>query len=98
MEHILRRGCLTALQLENANIITIYRLLTELPYQKQASAIIQDPMLKRFWLYEFNKAGDYQQVEMVSPITNKLGMFLDSTLSKNIVGQVKTTIDFDDIL
>jgi len=44
------------------------------------------------------KAGDYQKVKMISPITNKIGRFLFSPTAKRILEQEKSTINFDEIM
>jgi hypothetical protein len=59
---------------------------------------LTDENLKDFWKYEFAKAGDYQKVKMISPITNKIGRFLFSPTAKRILEQGKSTINFDTIL
>jgi hypothetical protein len=59
---------------------------------------LTDENLKDFWKYEFAKAGDYQKVKMISPITNKIGRFLFSPTAKRILEQGKSTINFDSIM
>jgi len=59
---------------------------------------LTDENLMDFWKYEFAKAGDYQKVKMISPITNKIGRFLFSPTAKRILEQEKSTINFDEIM
>jgi hypothetical protein len=59
---------------------------------------LHDENLKNFWKYEFGKAGDYQKVKMVAPVTARIGRFLFSPSAKRILEQEKSTINFDDIL
>ena len=59
---------------------------------------LKDENLLDFWKYEFAKAGDYQKVKMISPITNKIGRFLFSPTAKRILEQKKSTINFDQIM
>jgi Type IV secretion-system coupling protein DNA-binding domain/TraM recognition site of TraD and TraG len=98
MEYILRNAALTALELENPTLFTIQRLLTEKDFRDYASSRLKVGLLKKFWIHEFKMAGDYQKIQMISPITNKIGRFFGSGIAKNIVGQTRSTIDFDDIL
>ena len=59
---------------------------------------MQDENLKNFWKYEFGKAGDFQKVKMVAPVTARIGRFLFSPSAKRILEQERSTINFDEIL
>ncbi len=98
MEHILRNVILTALELEDPTLFTIYKLLTDTKYRKRIIDGLQDEVLKTFWKNEFNASGSYQRAEQISPITNKLGRFLTTTLTRNILNQPKTKLDFSNIM
>jgi hypothetical protein len=98
MEYILRNAALTTLELKDPTIFTIQRLLTEKDFRDQATAILKPGLLKKFWDHEFKIAGEYQKVQMISPITNKVGRFFGSGITRNMIGQAHSTIDFEDIL
>ncbi len=98
MEYILRNTIHTAFTTPSPTLFTIYKLLINEPYRKQVTKKLADPNLSDFWKYEFNKAGDYQKVKMISPITNKIGRFLFSSTAKRILEQEKSSINFDKIM
>lgn len=98
MEYILRNTIHTAFLVPNPTLFTVYKLLINEDYRKQVTSQIKDENLHDFWKYEFSKAGDYQKVSMISPITNKIGRFLFSPTAKRILEQEKSTINFDDIM
>lgn len=98
MEHILRNTVLTALELENPTLFTVYKLLTDNSFRKQAIAKLDDVVLKEFWKNEFEKQGSYQKAEQISPITNKLGRFLTTTMTRRILNQEKSKLNFDEIM
>ena len=98
MEHILRNVILTALELEEPTLFTIYKLLTDTKYRKQVTNGLTDEVLKTFWKNEFGAQGSYQRAEQISPITNKLGRFLTTTLTRNILNQHATKLDFSEIM
>lgn len=98
MEYILRNTIHTAFTVPDATLFTIYKLLINTPFRKSVLRNLTDENLKDFWKYEFSKAGDYQKVKMISPITNKIGRFLFSPTAKRILEQPKSTINFDTIL
>lgn len=98
MEYILRNAIHTALTTKNPTLFTIYKLLINTPYRNRVVNALEDLNLRDFWNYEFARAGDFQKVKMISPITNKIGRFLFSPTGKRILEQEKSTIDFDEIL
>ena len=98
LEYILRNTIQTALCLENPNIFTVYQLLTDTAFQRNALKSIEDENLKNFWKNEFGKAGDYQKVKMIGPITSRIGRFLFSPTAKRIMEQTKSTINFEEIM
>jgi len=98
MEYILRNTIHTAFTVPDATLFTIYKLLINTSFRKSVTKNLTDENLKDFWKYEFAKAGDYQKVKMISPITNKIGRFLFSPTAKRILEQGKSTVNFDTIL
>ena len=98
MEYILRNTIHTAFLVEGATLFTVYKLLINTSFRKSVVKKITDENLKDFWKYEFAKAGDYQKVKMISPITNKIGRFLFSPTAKRILEQEKSTINFEEIM
>lgn len=98
MEYILRNTIYTAMTIPNSTLFTVHKLLSNTQYQKSVTNFLDDENLSDFWKYEFGKAGDFQKVQMISPITNKIGRFLFSPTAKRILEQPKSLINFDDIL
>ena len=98
IEYILRNTIHTALTIEGATLFTIYDLLTDTKYRKKMVRSIEDPKLQNFWKFEFDKAGDFQQVKTASGVTAKIGRFQFSASAQRILSQPKSTIDFDEIL
>lgn len=98
IEYLIRNTVHTALTLENPTLFTIFDLLNDPKFRKAAVAKLTNKHLKNFWMHEFAKAGDFQQVKMSAGVTNKVGRFLFSASAERIIGQPKSTIDFDDII
>jgi hypothetical protein len=98
MEYILRNTIHTAFTVPDATLFTVYKLLINTSFRKSVIRNITNENLRDFWKYEFAKAGDYQKVKMISPITNKIGRFLFSPTAKRILEQPKSTVSFDEIL
>jgi len=98
MEHILQNACLTALQTPSPNLYTLQRLLTEKTYQKQVASTLQDPVLKQFWQKEFSLLGTMQLSSVTAPLTQRLGHFITTKMSRHILLQEKSTISTQQIM
>src|SRR5690606_17984876 len=66
---------------------------TDNKYRKKIVDQLEDPVVKSFWKTEFESYANQFRTEAISPIQNKIGQFLSSSLIRNIVGQPKSTID-----
>ncbi len=93
LEHILRNCLLSLVEYPNTSMLGIMRILVDKSYRKKVVEKIQNPMVRSFWEDEFDKWQDRQRTEAVSPIQNKVGQFLSSSMIRNIVGQVKSTVN-----
>lgn len=98
LEYILRNTIITLLEIPGATLIDALRLLSEQDYRRRAIEQIQDPVIKNFWVNEFNQMSDKLRTEAVSPIQNKVGQFVSSQMVRNIVGTSKSTINLEDIM
>ncbi len=98
MEHILRNATLTALQTPNPNLFTLQRLLTDKDYQKKISAKLNDPVLRQFWTTEFALLGKMQLSSVTAPLTQRLGSFITTKMSRHILLQEQSTINLSEIM
>lgn len=94
LEYILRNTILSLLEHSNMTMLGITRILTDEDFRRQVVRKITDPVVKSFWVNEFEKWTDKQRQEAISPILNKVGQFLSSSIIRNIVGQPKSSFDF----
>ncbi|MFA7253498.1 MAG: type IV secretion system DNA-binding domain-containing protein [Patescibacteria group bacterium] len=98
MEHILRNTTLTALHTENPSLFTLQRLLTDKGYQKKVAANLKDPVLKQFWNKEFALLGTMQLSSVTAPLTQRLGNFITTKMSRHILLQEKSTVSVSQIM
>ncbi len=98
MEYILRNSILALLEYPGATLLGINRLLADKDYRQKVVEKITDPGVKSFWNNEFAKYPDRFREEAVSPIQNKVGQFITTPLIRNIIGQVKSSIDMREIM
>ncbi|HEX7018144.1 MAG TPA: type IV secretory system conjugative DNA transfer family protein, partial [Patescibacteria group bacterium] len=59
---------------------------------------LNDPILKSFWIHEFDKMQDRQRNEAVAPILNKVGQFVSSPLVRDVVNASKSSFSIEDIM
>lgn len=98
LEYLLRNAILALLDYQDATLLGIPRILVDPTFRKKVIAKIQDPVVKAFWVDEFSKYNQQFLTEAISPIQNKVGQFLSSSLIRNIVGQVTSTIDLRKVM
>lgn len=98
LEYILRNTILALLDYPSSTMLGILRMLGDNGYRKKVVANIQDPVVKSFWMNEFSNYNERFKAEAISPIQNKVGQFLTSSIIRNIVAQPKSTIDMQDIM
>jgi CxxC-x17-CxxC domain-containing protein len=98
LEYILRNVILALLDYPSSTMLGIMRMLADKGYRKKVVDTIQDPVVKAFWVNEFANYNERFRSEAISPIQNKVGQFLSSSIIRNIVAQPKSTIDMQDIM
>lgn len=91
LEHILRNTVLALLEMPNSTLISIPLMLTSEVYRNKVVSRVKDPVVKKFWTWEFAKMAPNQKVEATGPILNKVGQFLSSTILRNVLWQPKNT-------
>ncbi len=98
LEYILRNSILAILDYPNSTLLAVTRMLSDKSFRKKVIDNIQDPVVKSFWTKEFAGYADKFAAEAVSPIQNKVGQFLSSSLIRNIVGQTNSSIDLREVM
>ncbi|MDA3802388.1 MAG: type IV secretion system DNA-binding domain-containing protein [Patescibacteria group bacterium] len=98
LEYILRNAILAILDFPGSTVLGVVRMLSDKNYRKQVVANIKDPVVKSFWEKEFAGYADKFASEAVSPIQNKVGQFLSSSLMRNIIGQVESSINIREVM
>ncbi len=93
LEHILRNTILSLLEYPNTTMLGIPRILQDADFRKRVIRKITDPIVKSFWVNEFEKMDPKNRIEAISPILNKVGQFLSSPIIRNILGQPQSAID-----
>jgi CxxC-x17-CxxC domain-containing protein len=98
MEYIMNNAILALLETPNSTLLGIIRILVDKDYRQKIIANVSDPVVKAFWIHEYEAWQDKFRNEAIAPIQNKVGQFLSTALIRNIVGQSHSTIDIFDIM
>lgn len=98
MEYILMNCVLALLDMPGATLLGINRLLVDKEYRARVVAHLRDPIVKTFWVAEFTSWSEKYATEAIAPVQNKVGQFLSSSVIRNIVAQVKSTLNLRRIM
>ncbi len=98
MEYILNNSILALLEYPGATLLGVNRMLADPEYRKKIIDRVTDPVVKSFWVQEFAKYNQRYEIEATAAIQNKIGQFISNPLVRNIIGQVKSSIDMRKIM
>ncbi len=98
MEYILNNAVLALLDTPGSTLLGIPRILVDKDFRQRIVTNIQDPVVKAFWINEYESWQDKFRNEAIAPIQNKVGQFLSTNIVRNVVGQSKSTIDIFDMM
>ncbi len=98
LEYILRNAILALLEYPGSTLLGVTRILVDKDYRERVVAKVTDPVVRAFWVDEFSKWNERVLQEVISPIQNKVGQFLSTSLIRNIVGQTVSSFDVRDIM
>ncbi len=98
MEYILRNAILAVLEVPNSTLLSIMRVLNDPGYRKYVMTCVTDPVVRDFFINEYEKYDAKFRQEAIAPIQNKVGQFLSSATIRNIVGQPHSTFNLAEIM
>lgn len=98
MEYILNNAILALLDYPGSTLMGINRLMTDKEFRKKVISKISDPIVKDFWAKEYAGYQERFRTEAIAPIQNKVGQFLSAAVIRNIISQVKSSINLRDIM
>jgi CxxC-x17-CxxC domain-containing protein len=98
MEYILNNAILALLDTPGTTLLGIPRILVDKDYRQMIIGNLKDPVVKAFWVHEYEQWRDQFRNEAIAPIQNKVGQFLSTSIIRNVVGQPRSTINIFDIM
>lgn len=94
MEHLLRNSLYALIEQDGSSLPDILRLYADKPYRKDLSRRIRNPVVKAYWLHEFEKYPDRQRAEIIAPVQNKLGGMLTDPRLYRVLAAADIPISF----
>jgi hypothetical protein len=98
LERSIRNVMLTAMADPGSTMVDVLRLLIDIDYQKQFLPKVTDPLVRRFWTDEIAKTSDFHKSEKMGYFVSKFDRFLTERTMRNILGQPKSALNFDEIM
>jgi hypothetical protein len=100
LQYILGNAIITLLYAQNVSLLAITRLLDDRNYRKFILKQVNDPLLVKYWEREYEEMAKNPKLltESLSSIQNKVGRFVNTSVIRNIVGQVRSTVDLEEIM
>ncbi|OGL83233.1 hypothetical protein A3B32_01040 [Candidatus Uhrbacteria bacterium RIFCSPLOWO2_01_FULL_53_9] len=98
MEYILSNTILALMDTPGTTLVAVNRMYSDADFRKMVVTNIKDPIVKQFWVMEYAGYSEKFATEAVAAIQNKIGQFITSGLIRNIIGQVKSTINIRELM
>ena len=98
MEYILNNTVLALLDTPGTTLLGIPRMLVDKVYRQRIIDNCKDPVVRSYWINEYEQYQERFRTEAIAPIQNKVGQFLATHLIRNVVGQSKSSMDIESIM
>ncbi|KAA3652968.1 MAG: ATP-binding protein [Calditrichaeota bacterium] len=98
MGYLLHNAVLALLEIPNSTLLSLLQLLTNEKFRNSVVRRVNDPIVRHYWEAQFSQFPERQLGEITSPVLNKIGAYATNIYLRNMFGQVKTTVDFDEII
>ncbi|HKL16854.1 MAG TPA: type IV secretion system DNA-binding domain-containing protein [Patescibacteria group bacterium] len=98
LEYVLRNTILSLLEYPDSTLLGIMRMLVDKDFRSKVVDNLTDPVVRSFWVEEYNRYHDRLRTEAIAPIQNKVGQFLSTSLIRNIVGQVRSKFNIREVM
>jgi len=98
MEYILQNCILALLDTPGTTLLGVPRILVDKEYREKIVSKVQDPVVRSFWVHEYETWRDQFRNEAIVPIQNKVGQFLNTSFVRNIVGQPTSTLNIPTVM
>lgn len=94
-----RMACMTLMALPTGGtLLEVPRLFEDEDYLRRVLEHVDDPLLQNWWKNNFLSQSDYHRSEMLGYFTSKYTPLVSGPQVRNVVGQLKSDLDFQEIM
>jgi hypothetical protein len=93
LEYILYAAIAALLDCENVSILGVQRMLVDRWYRRWVVNQCKDPVVRSFWVDEYENYDKRFMREAIAPIQNKVGQLLMAPPIRNVLGQIRRRVD-----
>jgi hypothetical protein len=98
-QQAVRNSMLTAMSEQGSTLVEVVRILQDEQWVKDKwLPIIQDEMVKRYWIDQVAKTDQKTKSESLGYFISKFDKFTTNLAIRNIIGQSQSSFDFRDIM
>lgn len=94
LEYVLYATIAALLDCREATLLGVQRMLVDEQYRRWVVRQVKDPVVAAFWTREFAHYDRRFVMEVIAPVQNKVGQLLMAPPIRNIVGQVRSKVNF----
>ena len=98
MSYLLHNCLLALLENPGSTLLGISKLLVDERFRSQIVKRVSDPVVRHYWEKEFAEYPARLLPEIISPVQNKIGAYLTNRPLRNVLGQSKSSIKFDQLI
>lgn len=98
LEYHLRNAIISVMEMPDPTLMMVPEVLTNPTFRAKVVANLKEPVLKSYWINEFENMTERLRAESISSILNKVGQFTSSARIRSIIGHPKSTIDIEKVM
>ncbi len=93
LEYILYNAVAALLEAREATLLGVLRMLTDGRYRGEVLDQVDDPVVRAFWVDEYERYDKRFRTDAIAPIQNKVGQLLAHPPLRNILAQKTSSFD-----
>jgi hypothetical protein len=98
LEYILYAAGAALSECQNVSLLGLTRMLVDDRYRSWVLKQVSDPVVRAFWFTEYARYDKRFLADAIAPVQNKIGQLLMAPHIRNIVAQVRSTINARSIM
>ncbi len=99
-EHYMRNAMLALMadRKDPGTLVEIPRIFTDPEFMKTRLEKVADPIVRNFWLREWQQTTGQTRSDMLGYVVSKVGRFVENEMMRNIIGQPHCGFDLEKIM